>query len=111
MPQMKAARRAKLWRPLPPRPTSSMLPPGWLSTRQIRLTCSTANRNMAKFIGLLLIPTGSSAACQLKTVFHTGLGQGPQQNENEQQLLIDMYAHVEVTFIALDGWMDRWMAE
>ena len=55
-PQMKAASRVRLCLPLPPTPTRSMLPPGCLSTRQMRLTCSTANRNMARFMGRLLMP-------------------------------------------------------
>ena len=39
IPEMKAARRVRLCRPLPPTPTSSMWPPGCLSRRQMRLTC------------------------------------------------------------------------
>ena len=59
MPQMKAARRASDWRPEPPTPTSSMWPPGCFSSRQMRDTCSTANRNMARFMGRLDMPLWS----------------------------------------------------
>lgn len=54
------ANRVKLWRPLPPTPTSNIWPPGCLRIRQILDTCSTANRKIAKFIGLLLTPLKSA---------------------------------------------------
>ena len=53
--EMYAASRDTLCRPLPPTPTQSMCPPGCFSTGQIRETCSTQYRNMAKFIWLLLV--------------------------------------------------------
>lgn len=53
MPHMNAARRASDCRPDPPTPTSSMWPPGCVSRRHTRDTCSAANRNMARFMGRL----------------------------------------------------------
>mmetsp|Transcript_11646 Transcript_11646/g.49782 ORF Transcript_11646/g.49782 Transcript_11646/m.49782 type:complete len:362 (-) Transcript_11646:1426-2511(-) len=40
-------------RPEPPTPTSSAWPPGWLTMRQMRQTCSSANRNSTKRMGFL----------------------------------------------------------
>mmetsp|Transcript_66224 Transcript_66224/g.110617 ORF Transcript_66224/g.110617 Transcript_66224/m.110617 type:complete len:244 (-) Transcript_66224:82-813(-) len=53
MSAMKAARRVKLCRPLPPTPTRSTLPRGWRSTRQMRERCSTASSKNTKSSSLL----------------------------------------------------------
>ena len=51
-----AARRVSDCRPLPPTPSSNALPSGSLMTRQMRLTCSMASRNMTSFIGAVVSP-------------------------------------------------------
>ena len=51
---MKVASRVMDWRPLPPTPSSSALPPGWRMMRLMRDTCSMASRNMTSFMGVLL---------------------------------------------------------
>mmetsp|Transcript_14668 Transcript_14668/g.43745 ORF Transcript_14668/g.43745 Transcript_14668/m.43745 type:complete len:228 (-) Transcript_14668:2604-3287(-) len=47
-----APSRTSDWRPEPPTPTSSALPRGICSTREMRQMCSTAKRKSTSFIGL-----------------------------------------------------------
>ena len=51
---MSAASRDSDWRPDPPTPTSSMLPPGIEMMREMRVACSIAKRNMTSGICVLL---------------------------------------------------------
>ena len=48
---MEEARRVQDWRPLPPTPTSSALPPGERKTRQILVMCSIMKRKSTSSIG------------------------------------------------------------
>ena len=52
---MNAAKRASDWRPDPPMPSNNMCPEGFLRTRAIRHVCSTASKNMTRFICLRLM--------------------------------------------------------
>ena len=51
---MYAARRVSDWRPLPPTPSSSELPPGWRSTREMRQTWPIASTKSTRFIGMFI---------------------------------------------------------
>ena len=52
---MWAARRVRLWRPLPPTPSSKAWPRGRQITLLTLETCSTASRNITRRMGALLV--------------------------------------------------------
>ena len=60
MPMINDARRLNDCLPEPPTPTQSMCAPGCFNTRQMRATCSAAYKNIARFIGDLLMPLWST---------------------------------------------------
>lgn len=52
---MWAARRVRLWRPLPPTPRSSPLPRGWRMMRAIRQRCRIASMKRTRFMVAVFI--------------------------------------------------------